>query len=97
MVGAHLTRNIMPDSKKPKGSGLDREDSVQSDTIVLSNMDESMPAALAVDENGLFDIDKSTSKKLDAIKQAAKDREIQSLREEAGITSDPTEEKEVQI
>lgn len=56
-------------------------------------MDESMPAALAVDENGLFDIDKRISKKLGAIKQAAKDQEIQSLREEAGITSDPTEKK----
>lgn len=98
MVGPHLTGNSMSNSNKAKGSGQDRLDSVQSETIVLSNMDDSMPAALAVDGDGVFDFDKNKdakddAEKLEAIKQAAVDREIQSLREESGIAGAPPGKK----
>lgn len=79
----------MRDSETTKDPGTDLDDPDQSEeSIILSTMDESMPASLAVDENGLFDIDKINAQKLDAIKKATKDREIQYLREESGVHTD---------
>jgi len=89
----HLGGNTMQNSKKSKESELDPENTDQSDTIILSTEDESMPAALAVDENGLLDIDKLNADKSAAVEDGSEQQNIDAAGNTPGTGADPSPEK----